>query len=705
MYLRTYGGVKEGEIRMEVKSQSNIKSRFFSKERVRSKTSSVMIVPKKIKGSKNSQLQFTLINEKLPLNYLIIAFQLLVGEWEDLFNEYTIYRAFLDEKSNDDIKLLISFNTATKLASDEGDKIIRLVLPRLKNILANLKEPLNNQEREIELLNNEIEERKEMLDKLIALKNAQDLNFEKNIKMKLVNLQNKVTLNEKLSDNLKRISEQLSSDKNKLLEDNQVKDKRIVSLEKNLESSRKDWNSNKEQYVNKIEELKSKLSYSEKECLFEQNKNQKKIKEFEEANNQLQTRLEDFQIKLVTQEKTHSEQDIESENKINELLLGLENQKIISIEKIDILKNDLKMSSEKLSLEKKTNEEKISRLDNQIEKITLERDTLVQNTIELKEQLMIHKEKLETERRVSVEEIDVLQNELEISSEKLNVEKANKEEQVSRLKDNLKQTMSEKEALEKKISELEDKLSDSKKELQTEKKENKEKIEDLNKLLEDTIEIMTESKTQVTDNINQQGQEVNVPVKVSLNKTVSNKSSDYNFTSIQNSWDELFEAAQSNYLQLNNNFHSNQSRKKTTDVKAKSNEEKNSIRETEKIEQTAFNTVGLTEEEKKLKEAFFDHDLSSFNNKVSYSAKEYKAYIYNASFLKLRWQKALDSNGVTKNKLIIDTFKPYVENIEEFLENLTSNTKNNLLNKEKIMIKKHDLNLLKAYNKLSNYLN
>ncbi|MFI3805633.1 hypothetical protein [Vagococcus fluvialis] len=516
---------------MEIKNQSNIKSRIFSKERVRSQTSSIMIVPKKIKKSQNSQLQITLINEKLPLNYLIIAFQLLSNEWETLLNGYSIYRAFLDEKMNRDINFLISFNTTTKLTSNEEDKIISLVLPRLRNILDNLKEPFNNQKREIESLKNEIEERKEMLDKLTAIKKEQDLNIEQKIKMKLANLQNQITLNEELSNNLKKVSEQLSLDKNELLEENQSKEKKIEILEKSLVLSKKEWDSKIVNYVDKIKELKSELDNFEKVYLLEQDKTVKRINKLEEENKELQTKLKDAKKQLVNQEKIYSKDGVEFENRIKELLVELENKKKLNSEKLHTLNKDLKLSYEKLNLEKEMNEEKVSELKNKLEQLVLEKEELI-----------------------------------------------------------------------KKINEL-----------------------------EDIIETMTTNKTRITDSINRQ--------------------------------------------------------------------------EREKKEQCVFNDVELTEVENELKEAFFDCDLSSFNKKVSFNAKEYNNYINNVSFLKFRWQKTLATYELSKNKLFIDTFNPYIENVEEFLEDLTINTKNVFLNKEKIMIKSHDLNLLKAYNDLSSYLN
>ena len=107
-------------------SYYNITYRIFKRERVRVTKQDLEILPKKIENTKEmkNQIEFSWQNDYLETSHLSIVCKVMLKEWERLLPKYPVSKAFMQFKTDNMVRLYISFSVPDDLSKSEIKNII-----------------------------------------------------------------------------------------------------------------------------------------------------------------------------------------------------------------------------------------------------------------------------------------------------------------------------------------------------------------------------------------------------------------------------------------------------------------------------------------------------------------------------------------------------------------------------------------------------
>lgn len=108
-------------------------------------------------------------------------------------------------------------------------------------------------------------------------------------------------------------------------------------------------------------------------------------------------------------------------------------------------------------------------------------------------------------------------------------------------------------------------------------------------------------------------------------------------------------------------------------------------------------------DEAKIQEFLSSFDKDDYTD-VRLKTSEYKKYIMAFKFLTFRWDQVFIMEDLDKNTAFLEWCAPFIEDVEDFQEDLEYDVKKSIFNKKYVTMDKSTLNLLKGYSELSTYL-
>ncbi|HCM89226.1 MULTISPECIES: hypothetical protein [Vagococcus] len=441
---------------MNINNNFNVQGKFYTKERVRAKKSSIIIMPKNSKQEGSSQIKLSLYTNDISKESLLVYILSLLSRWKEISTESILYRAFYDELEGTGIRIFISFSSIYRLSQEEGEVILNKAVLLFNDILKTnaYTTPSNEvdfddllclqEEQQFQKLSNINEEQESNDQDYSFISNNQSTtiekpdDFNKNTKdheLPQVNDYKEITgLEEKIKevDSQLLLNEVVNDDNQKEINNLQVileeKAEQLLSNEKGQKESKKEIVKLEIQ----IEEMNYQLLSSERI----KNDNQKELVKLEK-------RLKEASTQLLTDETL--------QEKIQKELIGLEEQ-------LDEATSQL-LADEKLQNE---NQKELKELRKQLDEATSQ--LLMDEKLQNESQEELHElEKQLKEVNTQLLSNEKLQNENEIKLVELETQLEEADTQL--LSDKKLQNMSQKELdeLEKLLDEVNGQLLSDKK--------------------------------------------------------------------------------------------------------------------------------------------------------------------------------------------------------------------------------------------------
>lgn len=748
-------------------NQFNIKYRIFKRERVRESKESTSIISKQKSNLDKNQLELGWDNSLLDTSYVSIIGRVMLKEWERVLSDFPIYRAFYHTKNDGEVKLFITFNvtgdlsgeeikqvvfTATDILNECLEKVAKKVLgkevfeakakentnvpeapvsqspeiqvnqpAKTKPVMNDYEKQLREQDALIKQLTLEVEQQESILKGFTSIESTEtQLNSVTNhdmladinelhgkissyetqfslLKSREVNL---IEINNKLAEEkanqadlfqqklakLEQASqqkiyqlEQLANQKNQQLEqlngqmkdivrDNQALttklntndeinrqlDKANLKLNDMLEQNKVDAKrmAHMAKLEEKIKELEKEKSYFKVQYL----DSQRLSKQFENTNRRLNEsleRLQSSQSDLVGKAR-------DDYNALDETLQESEKSLKLEVNERQKLEIQLTKLNKNLAAEKLKNEEKNDKFK------TLEKDFI--NRQEEKDALLVTQKELEKALEQKELQVKNVKATNEILNEKLD------ELEIKKEKWNLMDEWQEKYSL------LETRYRELDKEGYSYRQE---------------INLLTAQISKLEGKIKGMPEEVYIkpsePVEVSKpvfvermlannveKKAVQSKDEDDEYY-YEDDYDYDYEYEYFTY----------EADPYVEDVVT---EELMNIRKKDQVK-----------DERKIK-AFLEASNERTYTDVKIDATDYKQLILSFKFLSFRWDQVYIMDDADKNSAFLEWCAPYIDEIDEFQEELSYDVKKSLFKKKYVTIDESALNLLKGYSQLSNYL-
>lgn len=131
-------------------SDIRVTSRLFSKERKRATEKSEIILSDISKKRLENQLELSWMNtNQLEKSYIVIACQVMLNEWNRLFPDFRIFRAFLDYQEDGESSYNLTFEIPRTLSKDEIKSLVSSAVRLLESCLLRVTERMAKQSAEM----------------------------------------------------------------------------------------------------------------------------------------------------------------------------------------------------------------------------------------------------------------------------------------------------------------------------------------------------------------------------------------------------------------------------------------------------------------------------------------------------------------------------------------------------------------------------
>lgn len=380
---------------MNINSYFDIQGKFYSRERVRSKKSSIIIMPKNSQQDGSSQIKLSLYNNNISKESLLVCILSLLSRWKEVSADSVLYRAFYDELEGTGVRIFISFSSTCRLTQEEGQVILGEAVRLFNDILeVNAYTVQTNEVNFDDLLS--LQDEQQVLDFSKEKEHDMDYSFtsitQGTILEKFHGLP-QVKANKEVTDLKGRIQE---VDSDLLLNETKKSEKRkeILNLEVILEDKQellladeKEQKESKKEIVRleiKIEEMNYQLLSSERIKKDNQKELVKLEKQLQEASTQLLT-------DEILQEKTQEELiELEEQlEKVTSQLITDEKSQSDNQKELNELKRQLSEANNQLTMSeelKYKNQKEITALEEQLNEVNsqLVANETLQNENEIK---------------------------------------------------------------------------------------------------------------------------------------------------------------------------------------------------------------------------------------------------------------------------------------------------------------------------------
>lgn len=708
-------------------NQFNINYRIFKKERVKNNDRSLLIIPKNQEKGTFNQLELSWKNEFLEETYVSIVGRVTVKEWERVLEAYPINRAFIQIKEDNTTKFFITFKVIEDLSSTEIRNLIFTAINILNECLEKVTKKIVG-EQVLGSYLNEIEET-ETLPSLSTnyeerLKEQDDL-----IKQMTLEVEQQENFLQSLDNMEKSIDAKMLSTEKTLLTDINNLQKKISAYEQQVEAFRV-----KEQRLmeenNQLREVSShhtltyEMKLKEVTTLINQKEGQ-----IDKLNNEIKDYARKIQA-LTTKDNINAEMNVQLDKanlKLNEMLKQnkLDTNRLAQMSQVEtklkeIFKEKMALKTELSDTQRVVQqyENTNKRLNESLEKLQANQENLIGKAREDHGYLEDNLKESEKQIKLEKNEHQKVMIELKEVNQKLAQERLNREEK------------------DKKIIQYDKKI----KNYELTKQENQEKYKELEEeLLQKNIQV---KNIQVTNDLLKEKIE-NLEIKQAK------------FANIED-WEDKYETLEMKFTELNNEAYSYRQEihllntqitkleeRVVTDI-GKTGRDDRTVKEAPKKDTQKVQAV--IEEEDYDYEYDYDYDyeyftyeadpyvedvvteelinirkkdqvkdevkiqeyLSSFDTDdytdVRIKSSEYKKYIMAFKFLTFRWDQVFIMDDIDKNTAFLEWCAPFIEDVDDFQEDLEYEVKKSIFNKKYVTMDKSTLNLLKGYSELSTYL-
>lgn len=722
----------------------NIKYRIFKRERVRESKESTSIVPKQKSELAKNQLELSWDNTLLDESYVSIIGRVMLKEWERVLVDFPIYRAFFHTKNENEVKLFVTFNvtqdlegdqikqvvfTATDILNECLEKVTKKVLGESffeeKQVTSVQAEPkvespqierpksvamkeyeyqLKEQDNVIRQLTLEIEHQESILKGLSSIKEIeaptssvtdQDIMAEMNeLRGKLSSYETQFNLLKSREVNLIDINNQLADEKAKLnntyqqklqqlelVNEQQVKqvtvlEEEVKSLVRETQALTTKLNTNEEINV-QLDKANLKLN-----DMLKQNKVDAKrmshVAKLEQKIKDLEKEKSHFKVQFLDSQRL-SQQFENTNRRLNESLERLQSSQTDLVgkaqEDYSALENTLEETEKNLKLE--INERQ--KLEIQITKLnkTLAEEKLAAEARE-KQLKKIENDILDFEDEKEISE--TAHKDLEDALEQKEMQVKNLKATNEILNDKLDKYEGQKakwdyiDDWQEKYAILETKFNELDKEGYSYRQE---------------INLLTSQISKLEVKLRDSHLEESTPVfaerllNVSKAETLAKEIDDEEI--YENELDDEYDYD----YDYEYEYFTYEADPYVEDVVT---EELMNIRKKDQVK-----------DERKIKELLEASDGQTYHD-VKISASEYKKYIIAFKFLSFRWDQVYIMDDADKNSAFLEWCVPYIEEVEDFQEDLSYDVKKSIFKKKYVTIDESAFNLLKGYAELSNYL-
>lgn len=725
----------------------NIKYRIFKRERVRESKESKSIVPKQKSELAKNQLELSWDNTLLDESYVSIIGRVMLKEWERVLVDFPIYRAFFHTKNENEVKLFVTFNvtqdltgdqikqvvfTATDILNECLEKVTKKVLgdnffeeeqvisieennvkTEGQSIKTNRSEPLKEYEHQlkeqddvIRQLTLEIEHQESILKGLSSIKEIeapissttnQDMMAEMNeLRGKLSFYETQFNLLKSREVNLIDINNQLADEKSNLNNTYQQKLQQLESINKQQEKHVITLEEEVKSLVREIQALTTKLNTNEEiniqldkanlklNDMLKQNKVDAKrmthVANLEQKIKDLEKEKSHFKVQFLDSQRL-SQQFENTNRRLNESLERLQTSQADLVGKAQedytTLENTLEETEKNLKLEineRQKLEIQITKLSKTLAEEKLSREAKEKQLKQVENDILDFEEEKEMSVTTHKELEDTLeQKELQIKNLKATNEILNEKlDEYEAQKDKWQYIDDWQEkyvALESKFNELDKEGYSYRQEInlltsQITKLESK--LRDSN--IEKSAPVFAERLQNVTE-VKTLAKELDEE-EIDLNKLDDDYEYEYDYDYEY----EYFTYEADPYVE---------------DVVT---EELMNIRKKDQVK-----------DERRIKELLEASNGQTYHD-VKISASEYKKYIIAFKFLSFRWDQVYIMDDADKNSAFLEWCVPYIEEVEDFQEDLSYDVKKSIFKKKYVTIDESALNLLRGYAELSNYL-
>lgn len=630
-------------------SNNRVTSRLFSKERKHATETSEIILSGITNSRFENQLELSWVNtNQLDKSYIVIACQVMLNEWNRLFKEYKIFRAFLDYSKDSTTSFYMTFEIPHPLDKAEIKGLVSSAVRLVESCLVRVSERLDENPSSVEegMISpenysvNEIE----FDDQLEVYQGEVASNLDEQEWM----IAQSSIINDKWKDESLRLQQlaqnylreltQEKLEKDEIIQRNQalvkkVKEMKVINRkldQANLALIDALKKAQVEQYkVEEVTQLEAKMTEQALEVL--------DIKEEKAIQNQ-------YQEKLV-QENKHYQEVIDK--------LVAEKEKIV----LEAQLNVKQLEDELTHVQKQTFVD-----GSEQKKVIVQQRLLRERETELKREVSDLNQKLYKVTTSFNEQSEVIDNKQEI---------------LDKLQDTVWK-------LEREVSEWKRKHEYTQTQLSQEKEQNEEyvvKWEHSYERMAQTVVALkkkAESYQQLLHSISQKLQELEFDIKpLNINHTPYNVEENV-ANEIPLTIEELTD--------LDDHYEPDTLKKETVmnEVIQKMTEDQSDF------ERSVRN--------------LFQKSMNPSLEEVKLSEEEYALHMAEITYLPMRWNKIYQINLPNKNMEFLKWCLPYIKDLEEFWQQLGVLVKQPLFDSKVVIMDDRTLVLLQGYSKLSTYL-
>lgn len=723
-----------------------IDCRIFKRERIKPSKENIIIIPGQSKKVEKNQLEFSWQASGVDSSYVAVACRVMLKEWKRVLGEYPICRGFVAVKSDQTYKFYVTFQVSGELEKQEIQRVVSTGMGILQECLVRVSEKVNvrptNMISELEVTSvdhnlTKVEEVNPMQETIQT--NIVDIDLMLKVKTYELQLRDQNQLIDRLNHEIKRQDDVLTefsenqrrdqfgaiSHQEKLMEqvdalketlqerENQVrvlveKEKNLGEVNKKLVVEKvqiqKDWQTrcqlleqkgqtndaelmhqkaNLDDLIRKHQAMSTKLHTSEEinrqldKANLKLNDTIQKLKV--DATkvkyvDKLETRVKELeQDKVELKEQAHQSdrlrQRFEHTNqRLTESLERLENNQTTLVgkaqEDYEALEESLVETEKKLLAE--TNEKQKyllewNKLQELVEKQTVESEQLTQEVVTLTESLSSVTEELEQAKT----------DELTLQEQK---------------QEDIQEWMEKYDALESDLEESEEQRQNIAIVWEDRYQLLKEKYDELSlesTTYKDELDVLMGQLTQLEEGTQQLNQMPDVYASKARQQMETEQSEHFSYQDYED--DEYDE--DDYYYEYDEDLYEEDPYVEDVAV--------------EELENSMKRDQGR--DEKDIKKLFEKADNTDYKE-VKLEDEDYKKYRLELKFLNFRWNQIYSINNVEKNMDFLNWCLPYVEDVEDFKNSLTTDVKKSLFNKKYVTMDIETLTLLEAYSALSVYL-
>ena len=668
-------------------SYYNITYRIFKRERVRVTKQDLEILPKKIENTKEmkNQIEFSWQNDYLETSHLSIVCKVMLKEWERLLPKYPVSKAFMQFKTDNMVRLYISFSVPDDLSKSEIKNIIdtgqvtlgecldkvtlKVVGPEKltkipmkiesksrKHTTSNAKEIKIEEDEQIKRLNQEIEQQEALIQRLttqqkelqaeFVLEDVAPVTVPKSVVVPVEAIE--IVENEPIEVKSDYFGDSQDQKIAELIKENEALKKEVTVLTEEV-TTNYEMNRQLDLANMKLNDLLKKNKLDAERVT--------KVSEIEERLKQTLQENSDYRIRQM-EAKRLSDQYANNNEHLKESLTRLEEEQAELIKQAQTdytaLDEQLKEAEKELILESNERHKVAIQLKNTQKK-------LVTSDLELED-------KNKKIKSLSIE----LRNQLDLRQE-LTEEQEQLEETIDQLTSELQLAKVANTILKEQLEDLEAKQASY------------DRIDDWQEKYEDLVDRYTELEAESLSYRQE------VALLSSQIQTMNEKiSQEIKAEQVI----ERFEMPQQSPLE----------ELLFDDELDFMYEEDPYVEEVITEELMQIRKKDQTQEEKKIKELLDYYHHEDRYDDIKVTKEKYRQHMLSFKFLKLRWEQVFVMDESDKNTAFLEWCEPYIEDIESFEEELAADVKRTFFMKNYVIMDGGTYQILKGYSRLSAYL-